>query len=115
MGLTRSRASLYQRVDQRVDQMVAQGLFVETQQLLDAGYPINLPAMTSLGYRQAVEYLHGKCSLAETVNAIKFETHRFVRHQYTWFRRMPAVQWFDLDVVTPEEVVRTVAAFVASD
>lgn len=114
IGLTRSRESLYQRVDQRVDQMVEQGLLTETERLLELGYPITLPAMTSLGYRQAVDYLQGKRPLAETVSAIKIETHRFVRHQYTWFRRMPTVQWFDLDTCTPSEIVHTVETFTTS-
>ena len=113
IGLTRSRETLYQRVDQRVDQMLAQGLVAETQTLLEQGYPITLPAMTSLGYRQVIDYLQGKLTLSQAAELIKFETHRFVRHQYTWFRRMPSVQWFDLDVCTHGEIVHAVEKFIS--
>lgn len=98
IGLTRPRSDLYQQIDQRVDQMMAEGLLEEVRRLLDAGYAWDLPAMAGLGYRQFLPYFAGEAQLDETVTLIKTETHRFVRQQDTWFRRDdPAISWFDLE------------------
>jgi tRNA dimethylallyltransferase len=96
VGLTRPREELYTRIDQRVVAMVEEGLVLETQQLLDAGYAPTLPSMTSLGYREISAYLRGEMSLDEAILRTQIETHRFVRNQTTWFRKMNEVQWFDL-------------------
>lgn len=86
LGLKREREELYQRIDARVDQMVADGLLDEVQAMLDAGYGWRLPAMSGLGYRQLRPYFEGKQTLEEALDRIKFETHRFARQQNTWFR-----------------------------
>lgn len=97
IGLHRTRESLHRRVDARVDEMIAHGLVDETARLLAAGYDPALPALTSLGYREIGAFLAGKLSLQHAVERIKIETHRFLRHQSTWFRKMEEVVWFDLD------------------
>jgi tRNA dimethylallyltransferase len=98
IGLTCDRAVLYERIDRRVDQMMADGLLAEVEGLRAAGYARRLPAMSGLGYRQLWAYLAGECMLAEAVERIKFETHRFARQQYTWFRPGdPAITWFDIE------------------
>jgi tRNA dimethylallyltransferase len=114
-GLQRERASLYQRIDQRVDEMIAQGLAAETQHLLALGYAANLPAMTSLGYREMTAYLRGEMSLDEATTRIKTETHRFVRHQLTWFRKLPAIEWFDADHLPLSALEQRIADFLRSD
>ena len=98
LALTRARGSLHRRIDARVEQMVAEGLIEETRGLLAAGYAPTLPAMTSLGYREIIAYLAGTMTLEQAVERIQIETHRFVRHQMTWFRKLPGLQWFDMDV-----------------
>ena len=109
IGLTRPRAALYARIDQRVDEMLARGLLAETQRLLDAGYSPQLPALTGLGYRQMIQYLHGEASYDEAVAAIKQQTRRFVRQQYTWFRLDdPRIRWLDLEEVGYDEVLANV-------
>jgi len=102
IGLDRPRDALYARVDRRVDQMMAQGLIAETQQLLAAGYRPPLPAITSLGYREIIAHLEQQLPLPAAIEKIKTETHRYVRHQYTWFRKMDKIHWFDLTAITPE-------------
>jgi len=97
IGLTMPRELLYQRIDQRVDQMMAMGLVAEVQRLVEAGYDWSLPAMSGLGYRQIGQYLRGELSLAEAVALIKKETRRFVRQQYNWFRLDDErINWFEL-------------------
>ncbi|PIE79885.1 MAG: tRNA (adenosine(37)-N6)-dimethylallyltransferase MiaA [Chloroflexi bacterium] len=99
LGLIREREVLYQRIDQRVDQMMADGLLAELESLRQAGCRRSWPAMSGLGYQQLWAYLEGEMTLAEAVERIKFETHRFARQQNTWFRQDdPRITWFDLGV-----------------
>ncbi len=112
VGLTRPRASLHARIDHRVDAMLASGLIEETQRLLERGYDPALPAMTSLGYRECIDYLAGRCDLATTARRIKIETHRYVRHQMTWFRKLRNIHWFDLDQVTQQDILAFALAWL---
>jgi tRNA dimethylallyltransferase len=98
LGLARGRRSLYERIDARVDAMMAGGLLEEVRRLLEAGYGRELPSMSGLGYRQLATHLAGEMTLEEAIERIKFETHRFARQQATWFRGDdPRITWFDLD------------------
>lgn len=112
IGLDRPRAVLYARIDQRVDQMIEQGLVEETQQLLAAGYHPPLPAITSLGYREIIAYLAGEMTLAEAIAKIKTETHRYARYQYTAFRKLPDIHWFNLELTGLAEIAQTISAFL---
>jgi tRNA dimethylallyltransferase len=96
IGLTMERAALYERIDARVEVMVAQGLVQEVQALLEQGYDWSLSAMSSLGYLQLRGYLEGQISLQEAVTLIQSETRRYIRHQYNWFRLDdPRIHWLD--------------------
>lgn len=95
LGLTMERPALYERVDRRAEEMVRQGLVEEVQSLLARGYGWDLPSMSGLGYIQFRPYLEGRCSLEEALARLKYDTHAFIRHQYTWFRRLPVQRWFD--------------------
>jgi tRNA dimethylallyltransferase len=86
-GLTMPRERLYAAVDRRVEDQIARGLVDEVRGLLAGGLDAEAPAMSALGYRQLVPYLRGEVSLAEAVERIKADTHRYVRHQETWLRR----------------------------
>ena len=96
IGLIRDREVLYERIDARVDGMLDMGFLEEMKQLIEAGYQRRLPAMSGLGYRQLFAYFAGEMSLEESVERIKFETHRFARQQATWFRQDDVrIRWFD--------------------
>ena len=112
LGLRRARAELHARVDARVDAMVRDGLIDETRRLL-AAYDPALPALTSLGYKEIGAYLRGEMDLPAAVAQINVETHRYVRHQTTWFRKMPEILWFDPDDATPAVIRQAVAAFLS--
>ena len=102
IGFIRDRDTLYQRIDQRVDQMMTAGLLAELGELREAGYGRSLPAMSGLGYQQLWAYLEGEMTLDEAVERIKFETHRFARQQNTWFGQDdPCIDWFELGGETP--------------
>lgn len=96
LGLTMPREELYRRIDERVERQIARGLVDEVRRLLGEGVPPDVPAMTALGYRQIVLYLEGKLTLEEAVARIKYDTHRYARHQLTWLRRMKQVEWYDV-------------------
>ena len=96
LWLSLPRAELYARIAHRVDEQLAHGLLAEIRGLLAAGVPSDAPAMTSLGYRQSLPALAGEATLAETATRIKTDTHRFVRHQETWFRRNPRLERIDV-------------------
>ncbi len=105
LGLTMERAAIYARADRRVEAMMAAGLEDEVRQLVEAGYGWDLPAMSSLGYVQFRPYFEGRASLEEVITEIKRATHRFIRHQYNWFRlNDPAIRWFDGTETTAEGI-----------
>jgi tRNA dimethylallyltransferase len=106
IGLHRDRESLYERIDRRVDTMLAKGLVEEVSGLRAKGYRAHLPSMSGLGYRQILAYLRGEVSLDEAVDRIKFETHRFARQQATWFRQDdPRIIWFDLQNPDQQKII----------
>ena len=109
IGLDLPRPLLHERIDRRVQEMVDKGLVEEMASLLAAGYSPDLPAFSSLGYREIASHLRGEISLAAAVERVQIETHRFVRHQYTWFRRLPDIHWFAL-TEAPQPAIRNLVA-----
>lgn len=94
-SLTMDRAILYRRIEQRVDQMLADGLVGEVQRLLESGVPETAQAMMGLGYKELVPYLHGECSLEQAVAALKLGTRHYAKRQLAWMRREEDVFWVD--------------------
>lgn len=112
IGLTMEREELYRRIDERVDDMVNRGLVAEVEKLVGMGYDFSLPAMSGIGYREIGMYLRDAMTLDEAVQRIKHETHRFVRHQYNWFRlKDDRIKWYDVSRETDAEIIKTVAEF----
>ena len=96
LGLTMDRRELYQRIDRRVDQMLAEGLEDEVRLLAAMGLPMGQGPLASPGYGEMGLHLAGDISLAEAVQRTKFRTHRLARRQYTWFKlRDPRINWLD--------------------
>ena len=91
------RARLYERIDRRVDSMIGAGLIDEVRGLIAAGVPPDAPALSAIGYRQLLPYLRGEISREAAIERIKFDTHRLVRSQQTWFRRNPRMVRVDMD------------------
>jgi tRNA dimethylallyltransferase len=115
IGLHRDRATLYERIDHRVDDMLTSGLVEEVTALKEQGYRSQLPAMSGLGYRQILTYLRGEMPLDEAVDRIKFETHRFARQQATWFRQDdPRITWFDLATIDSQTVHENIQTWLTN-
>ena len=116
IGLTADRTELYRRIDQRIDRMIERGLVAEVEKLVSMGYDFDLPAMSSIGYKQIGMYLKGGLTLATAIQQIKFETHRFVRHQYAWFRlKDERIHWFDMQRQPNSEIETAVVEFMNSE
>lgn len=110
--LTMERPALYARIDARVDAMIAAGLLDEVRGLVERGYGWELPAMSSLGYREFQPYFTGQASVEECITRLKFNTHAFVRKQEMWFRRIPGV--IQLAVEQPALIDRLAALITAA-
>ncbi len=108
LGLTIERGALYARADGRVDAMLAAGLVAETEHLVAAGYAGDLPAMSSLGYREIGAYLRGEMTLAAAIERFKLATHNYIRRQLTWFRPDTRITW--LDAALPTDMLAEQAA-----
>ena len=116
IGLTTGRFELYRRVDRRVDEMIERGLIPEVENLLKSGYDSSLPSMSGIGYRQVSQFLKGELTLEAATQKIKTETHRFIRHQYAWFRPTDErIHWFDVGRGEDSEIERTLAEFLKSE
>jgi len=94
IGLNRPRPELYERINARVDEMMAEGLLHEAEQF----YPFRqLNALNTVGYKELYEYLDGNWTLDFAVNMIKQDTRRYAKRQLTWFNRDKEVLWFHPD------------------
>jgi tRNA dimethylallyltransferase len=96
LGLTRDRAELYAAIDRRVDSLIEGGLVDEIRTLLASGIAPDVPAFSSIGYRQLLPSIAGEESLATGIARIKHDTHRYVRHQETWLRNNPRLIRIDV-------------------
>jgi len=113
IGLTADRAELYRRLDLRVDEMIERGLVDEVRGLLDRGYDFSLPAMSGIGYKQIAMHLRGELVLTAAIQQIKFETHRLVRHQYSWFRLKDGrIRWFDIEKGMDSQIKALVTSLI---
>jgi tRNA dimethylallyltransferase len=95
IGLQKERGELYDRIDQRVDAMMEQGLTEEVARILEMGYAPSLKALQSLGYKQIIHHLQGEYDLAEAVRLIKRDTRRYARRQLTWFKGDSEIRWIE--------------------
>jgi tRNA dimethylallyltransferase len=86
------RAELYQRINQRVEIMLDQGLYKEFEEIF-AKYGASAPAMATVGYQEFLDYRNSLISFDEAVEKIKQNSRKYAKRQYTWFRKAPAIQW----------------------
>ena len=94
IGLNRPREELYARINQRVDEMMANGLLEEVKTM----YPKrSLNALNTVGYKELFDYLEGRWTLEEAVERIKGNTRRYARKQLTWYKKDEQISWFHPD------------------
>ncbi|WP_251547935.1 tRNA (adenosine(37)-N6)-dimethylallyltransferase MiaA [Limosilactobacillus caecicola] len=95
IGLNTERAVLYSRINDRVDQMVKQGLIKEARRLYQKGGE-HYQSGKGIGYRELFPYFRGEVSLAAAIDKIKLDSRHYAKRQLTWFRNKMTVHWFDL-------------------
>ena len=104
IGLEADREKMYERINQRVDIMLNEGLLEEAKNL----YPNKqLNALQTVGYRELFDYFDGKTTLDFAIEQIKMNTRRFAKRQITWFKRTENVSWFDY-LTDRKEIIKTI-------
>lgn len=93
--LNDERQRLYERIDRRVDEMLAKGLIEEVRMLRDMGCTKDMVSMQGLGYKEILRYLDNELSYDEAVYILKRDTRHFAKRQLTWFKREPDVIWLN--------------------
>ncbi len=96
IGLELERSKLYERINQRVDYMIQNGLIQEINTLLLMGADVNSQAMQSIGYKELLPYIDGSCSLDTAIDKIKQNSRHYAKRQLTFFRSFPFVHWVNI-------------------
>lgn len=100
-----NREELYKRIDLRVEIMLEQGLIKEIEDLLSEGISPKATAMQAIGYKEFVDALAGKCTVAEAAAQVKQASRRYAKRQLTWFRRNSAMRWLRRDAQSGAEEI----------
>lgn len=110
------REELYDRINRRVDVMVANGLLAEIETLLAAGLPLDAKAFQAHGYKRFVEYLKGARTLASAIEQMKLDTRHYAKRQWTWWRAQTQTHWlagFGFEASVLAEAVQLTAQLLA--
>ena len=89
----RDREDMKERIDRRVDAMVAQGLLQEVETLLQSGLPRDATALQAIGYKQFLAVAEGRATTAEAIEEVKLRSRQYAKRQLTWLRRNEAIHW----------------------
>jgi tRNA dimethylallyltransferase len=95
IGLTLERKRLYERINQRVEEMIAHGFLDEVKNLKDKGFTPELKALKTVGYQELFSYLEGKLDFQTAIEKIKLNTRHYAKRQITWFRKDKEIIWMD--------------------
>lgn len=113
-GIQRDRKNLYERINQRVETMIEQGLIAETQQVLEMGYSKDQQPLNAVGYREIISVLNSEMDLDNAIKNIKTQTRRYAKRQLTWFRRWDFINWLPADEKKPEELKEIILSHLAA-
>ena len=108
IGLNREREELYQRINQRTLQMIADGIIEEAKEMYKYRH---LNALNTVGYKEMFEYLDGLTTLDETIFKLQSNTRRYARKQLTWFKKDAQMRWFNPDNI--EEILKYTTSLLA--
>lgn len=112
LGLTRDRAELYDRINQRVELMITRGLVAEVKALLSQGYHSDLVSMQGLGYKEVVGYLQGEYDLDQAIYFLKRNTRHFAKRQITWLKRDREIIWLNYNQLSIAEMLTKVSLII---
>ncbi len=108
-GLKLDRVFLYQRINSRVDKMIAEGLIDEAKRILELNYDSNLNSLNTVGYKEIIEFINGKISFEKAIYLIKRNTRRFAKKQITWLNKDKRIFWLDADKYSSEELAEIIS------
>ena len=106
IGLSVDPPILRERIDRRVDSMIADGLVEEVERLLAAGFRDGITAPQAIGYKEIVAALDGCTSLDDAIESIKLATRRYAKRQRTWFRKDKRIHWIDANTLDLDDMTR---------
>lgn len=112
IGLTLPRDVLYERINERVDLMMNQGLLQEIEMLMKMNLSPKLQSMKAIGYKEWFAYYQGNQNLEETIELIKKNSRNYAKRQYTWFNNQVPVKWFDVNLNDFDDTVNNVIKYL---
>ncbi|MGL5050496.1 MAG: tRNA (adenosine(37)-N6)-dimethylallyltransferase MiaA, partial [Fusobacteriaceae bacterium] len=107
ISLERDRDFLYSRINVRVDSMIKEGLVEEVSSLFQK-YGDKLKTLNIIGYAEIIQFLEGKCTLEESIENIKQNSRHYAKRQFTWFRGDSSYVWYNLDLMSEEEIIENI-------
>ncbi|GMQ81538.1 MAG: tRNA (adenosine(37)-N6)-dimethylallyltransferase MiaA [Rhodothermia bacterium] len=107
--LSCKREILYGRIDQRVDQMINEGLIDEVRGILERGTSKNSAALLSIGYQEVTRFVEGELDRDEMIELFKRNTRRYAKRQLTWFRKYEQATWIDLDSGDETKIIESLS------
>lgn len=111
IGLTTNRENLYNRINQRTDEMVKEGLIEEVKSFYDQN--IKTKALqTAIGYKELYKYFANEITLEEAIELIKKNSRHYAKRQYTWFKNQMNITWFDVDFANFNNTIKDVIEFI---
>ncbi len=113
IGLDLDRKKLYELLDQRVEEMIQNGLIAEVKSLYDKR--INSQAMQAIGYKELYRYFDGDMELSEVIDLIKRNTRRYAKRQLTWFKNKMKVNWFKVNHDNFDSTVKEVIEYIKKE
>ncbi len=114
IGLTTSREKLYERINNRVDEMVANGLLEEVKKLYDENIKTK-PLTGGIGYKELYAYFDGRSSLEEAIYKIKQNSRHYAKRQYTFFNNQLDVKWFEVDFNSFNNTIKEVEKYIEGE
>ena len=111
IGLTTNRDILYKRINDRVDEMVRDGLIKEVKDLYDSNIH-TIPINTAIGYKELYKYFNNEISMEEAIDLIKRNSRRYAKRQYTWINNKMNVKWFDVNLNNFDSTIKDVEDYI---
>lgn len=108
LGILLERKLLYRRIENRVDDMIEQGLVDEVKGILKRGFEPTLNSLQTVGYKEVIGYVQGKIKFEEMAALIKMNTRRYAKRQMTWFRKDNRIVWIEADNRSPKEIAEEI-------
>jgi len=109
VALRRQKQIESRRINSRVKKMIDVGLVEEVKSLLAEDEPLSKQAAGAIGYAEIIDYLEGRTTLEDAVELIKKNTRHLAKHQRTWFKTFPEVNWLDIEEnESPEHILARV-------